>query len=166
MICDKILGSLPQMDTEGRRVEFVTIEWHEAFKKIHRKFTDHGREVGIRMDDSVLKRGLHQGDVLYQDEQLIIAVHTPPCEALVVEIEKGHESCIPKVCYEIGNRHAPLFWGREENTFVTPYNEPMKKLLAGIHGTIVKKENIAFDFTRQISSAAGEHHHHEGGHIS
>lgn len=166
MICDKIIGSLSQMDIGDRQVEFVTIEWHEAFKKIHRKFTDHGREIGIKMDDSILKRGLHQGDVLYQDEETVIAVHTPPCDALMVEIEQGHESCIAKVCYEIGNRHAPLFRGNKENTFVTPYNEPMEKLLAGIHGAVVKREDIAFDFNRQISSVAGEHHHHEGGHSS
>ena len=78
MLCEQILGKLEETDISGRKLEYVDIEWHEAFKKIHRKVTDKGREVGIRMDDSVLTRGLLQGDVIYSDENLVIAVNTPP----------------------------------------------------------------------------------------
>ncbi len=56
MLCEKILGKLKDFDLTGKTVEYVDIEWHEAFKKIHRKTTDSGREVGIRLDDSVLTR--------------------------------------------------------------------------------------------------------------
>lgn len=166
MICDKIIGCLSHMNVGEKKVEYVTIEWHEAFKKIHRKITDSGREIGIRMDDSILKRGLHQGDVLYEDEESIIAVQTPPCEALLITVNSQNEKqLIAKVCYEIGNRHAPLFGGKEENTFVTPYNEPMEKMLSAIKGIVVRKEKIALDFEKQISSNGGGHHHHEkGGH--
>ena len=62
MICERILGKLEDMDLQGKKLEFVSVEWHEAFKKIHRKVTDAGREVGIRLDDSVLKTGLLEGD--------------------------------------------------------------------------------------------------------
>ena len=58
MICETVVGRLEDLDTEGKTVEYVPIEWHEAFKKIHRKETESGREVGIRMDDSILSRGL------------------------------------------------------------------------------------------------------------
>ena len=61
MICERILGKLEDMDLQGKKLEFVSVEWHEAFKKIHRKVTDAGREVGIRLDDSVLKTGLLDG---------------------------------------------------------------------------------------------------------
>ena len=40
------------------------------------------RKLGIRMDDSILTRGLYQGDVLYADDEKIIAVNTPPCEVI------------------------------------------------------------------------------------
>ena len=110
MLCEKILGKLKDFDLTGKTVEYVDIEWHEAFKKIHRKTTDSGREVGIRLDDSVLTRGLFQDDVIYSDENLVIAVNTPPCEVIEVSLKPGHEKYVAKVCYEIGNRHAPLFW--------------------------------------------------------
>lgn len=56
MVCEQILGKLSEFDTSGKTIEYVDIEWHEAFKKIHKKTTDHGTELGIRMDDSILTR--------------------------------------------------------------------------------------------------------------
>ena len=60
MLCEKF-WEIKGFDLTGKTVEYVDIEWHEAFKKIHRKTTDSGREVGIRLDDSVLTRGLFSG---------------------------------------------------------------------------------------------------------
>ncbi|MCI7814319.1 MAG: urease accessory protein UreE [Lachnospiraceae bacterium] len=159
MICEKILGKLQEFDSSGKEIEYVDIEWHEAFKKIHKKMTDHAREIGIRMDDSVLKRGLFQDDVIYQDNHLLIVVNTPPCEVIEISMAPGHEKMIPKVCYEIGNRHAPLFFGDEENTFVTIYNEPMMQMLVGIHGVKAEKKMRKLEFDRRISASIHNHHH-------
>ena len=158
MLCEQILSKLEETDLSGRKLEYVDIEWHEAFKKIHRKVTDKGTEVGIRMDDSVLTRGLLQGDVIYRDENLVIAVNTPPCEIIQVSLMEGHEKMAAKVCYEIGNRHAPLFWG-EEDTFITIYNEPMMVMLSKIHGVTAVKKTEKLDFDRRISASVHNHHH-------
>ena len=40
MICETVVGRLEDLDIEGKTVEYVPIEWHEAFKKIHRKETE------------------------------------------------------------------------------------------------------------------------------
>ena len=82
MVCEKVLGKLSTFNVNGKTVDYVDIDWDDAFKKIHRKITAQGRDIGIRMDDSVLTHGLTEGDVLYADDQLIIAVHTPPCEMI------------------------------------------------------------------------------------
>lgn len=37
MLCEQVLGKLHDFDTTGKTVEYVDIEWHEAFKKIHKK---------------------------------------------------------------------------------------------------------------------------------
>ena len=160
MICEKILGKLENIDLQGKKLEFVSVEWHEAFKKIHRKVTDAGREIGIRLDDSVLKTGLLEGDVLYVDPELVIAVHTPPCEVVKAKVSPHHPEMIPKVCYEIGNRHAPLFYGEDSYTFLTPYNEPMLLMLSKLHGVSVEKIVQKLDFARRISSGSGHGHHH------
>ena len=77
MLCEQVLGKLHDFDTTGKTIEYVDIEWHEAFKKIHKKTTDKGTEVGIRMDDSILARGLYQDDVIYaDDEKLVVGTKT------------------------------------------------------------------------------------------
>lgn len=159
MICEKILGTLEDLDTAGKTIEYVEIEWHEAFKKIHRKTTDTGREVGIRLDDSVLTEGLYEGKVIYMDENLVIAVRTSPCEVIRVTVEPDHRFMTAKVCYEIGNRHAPLFYGPKEDTFITPYNEPMLRMLSGLHGVKAEKEVGKLAFDRRISASVHNHHH-------
>ena len=117
MVCEKILGKLNSFDVAGKTVDYVDIDWDDAFKKIHRKTTAQGREIGIRMDDSVLTHGLTEGDVLYADDRLVIAVHTPPCEMIRLTIAPDHRTQIAKACYEIGNRHAPLFAGGKRPDF-------------------------------------------------
>ena len=80
MLCEQVLGKLHDFDTTGKTIEYVDIEWHEAFKKIHKKITDvykrqslcidkrihpccyHGREstqkvnhqIGIRINQSII----------------------------------------------------------------------------------------------------------------
>ena len=107
MLCEQVLGKLHDFDITGKTIEYVDIEWHEAFKKIHKKITD---------------------------------------------------KMSAKVCYEIGNRHAPLFWG-ENDTFITIYNEPMLVMLQKIHGVQAEKEVLKLDFDKRISASIHNHHH-------
>lgn len=37
MLCEQVLGKLEDIDVFGKTVEYVDIEWHEAFKRIHKK---------------------------------------------------------------------------------------------------------------------------------
>ena len=159
MLCEKILGRLKDFDTKGKTVEYVDIEWHEAFKRIHKKTTDKGREVGIRLGDEVLSRGLYEGDVLHSDDDLIIAVHTPPCEVISIKIRPDHAFMVAKTCYEIGNRHAPLFYGDDEFSFITPYNEPMLAMLEKLHGVSAQKMIEQLNFDKRISATVHNHHH-------
>ena len=96
--------------------------------------------------------------VLYADDEKLVVVNTPPCEVIRVSLTPGHEKMSAKVCYEIGNRHAPLFWG-ENDTFITIYNEPMLVMLQKIHGVQAEKEVLKLDFDRRISASIHNHHH-------
>ena len=64
MICEKILGKLTDDEFAGKKVDYVDFQWDEAFKKLHRKVSRGGVDVGVNMDDTVLTRGLLQDDVL------------------------------------------------------------------------------------------------------
>ena len=159
MLCEKILGKLNEFDTTGKSIEYVDIEWHEAFKRIHKKNTNTGRQVGIRLDDSVLARGLYENDVIYDSNNLIIAVHTPPCEVIMLILDKTNVFMISKHCYEIGHCHAPLFYGDADFTFITPYNEPMFLMLNKLHGVNVEKKCIQLNFDKRVSATVHNHHH-------
>ena len=156
MVCEKVIGKLKDVDIAGKTVEYVDIEWHEAFKKLHRKTSQSGIEVGIKLDNDILTRGLRQGDVLAINEDNVIAVNIPKDKALVVKVDDTH--LVPKVCYEIGNRHATLFEGSSHNEFITIYSEPMKEMLEKI-GANATVEEIQFDFNKSISSSINAHHH-------
>ena len=36
MICEKIIGKLDSQKVSGKKVEYVDIDWDDAFKKIHK----------------------------------------------------------------------------------------------------------------------------------
>lgn len=64
-----------------------------------------------------------------------------------------------KVCYEIGNRHAVLLWGEEEQTFLTPYTQPVLEMLEKIHGVKAEVKEQALDFDKRISASINSHTH-------
>ena len=156
MLVEKVIGNINDEQFKNSNSDYVDIEWHEAFKKLHRKTSQSGIEVGIKLDNDILTRGLRQGDVLAINEDNVIAVNIPKDKALVVKVDDTH--LVPKVCYEIGNRHATLFEGSSHNEFITIYSEPMKEMLEKI-GAKVTVEEIQFDFNKSISSSINAHHH-------
>ena len=156
MLVEKVIGNINDEQFKNSNIDYVDIEWHEAFKKLHRKTSQSGIEVGIKLDNDILTRGLRQGDVLAINEDNVIAVNIPKDKALVVKVDDTN--LVPKVCYEIGNRHATLFEGSSHNEFITIYSEPMKEMLEKI-GANVTVEEIQFDFNKSISSSINAHHH-------
>ena len=156
MLVEKVIGNINDEQFKNSNIDYVDIEWHEAFKKLHRKTSQSGIEVGIKLDNDILTRGLRQGDVLAINEDNVIAVNIPKDKALVVKVDDTH--LVPKVCYEIGNRHATLFEGSSNNEFITIYSEPMKEMLEKI-GANATVEEIQFDFNKSISSSINAHHH-------
>ena len=156
MLVEKVIGNINDEQFKNSNIDYVDIEWHEAFKKLHRKTSQSGIEVGIKLDNDILTRGLRQGDVLAINEDNVIAVNIPKDKALVVKVDDTH--LVPKVCYEIGNRHATLFEGSSHNEFITIYSEPMKEMLEKI-GENATVEEIQFVFNKSISSSINAHHH-------
>ena len=159
MLCEEVLGTLSDEKFSGRRVDYVDIEWHEAFSRLHRKTSAEGEDIGIRMGDDVLSRGLNQDDVLYADEHKVIAVNIPPCEAIKMVVRQDHPKQIAKLCYEVGNTHTTMFRGEDDFTFYTPYHESLMDKVNHIHGVSAEKAELRFDFRQALSSSINNHHH-------
>ena len=109
------------------------------------------------MDNYILTHGLRQDDVIYKDDSCVVAVNIPPCEVIVIDINDHH--LIPKVCYEVGNKHATLFYGEGHHQFITPLNEPLLHLLEKLDGVSAQKKTQKLDFDRSVSSSINAHTH-------
>ncbi|WP_298735328.1 urease accessory protein UreE [uncultured Chitinophaga sp.] len=120
MIIEDVLGNI---DIGDRQADLLQMEWYETTRRIQRRHTASGREVALRL----LKQGqrLQQGDVVYMDDTTAVVVDILPCEAIVVKpatmLEMG------TVCYEIGNKHLPIFI--QDNEVLIPWEEPLFKWL-------------------------------------
>jgi urease accessory protein len=121
-ITEKI-GHINSFEINTRTIEWLPVEWFEAKKRILSKQTKTGRHISIKFLNENPK--LTQGDILFADEQSIIAVEILPCNCIVIHPKNMFE--MASVCYEIGNKHLPLFY--EDDAVLAPYEEPLFKLL-------------------------------------
>ena len=149
MLCEQILGTLSDEQFKNLKVDYVDIEWHEAFKKLHKKKTQEGRDLGISLGNEILTRGLNQDDVLGVDGDTVIAVNIPACEALVMTVDND---------VRMGNKHATLFRGEGDYQFITPLDLPIKALMEKL-GVKVERKTVKFDFKKKISSSINAHTH-------
>ena len=174
MLCEKVLGNLADDDwaarvAAGAAVDYVDVDWHEAFKKLHRKVSAGGREVGVRLGDWVLSRGLSDGDVLGVEKgadggETVVAVRLLPTKCLVIDADAGHAFMLARVGWEVGNTHTPLFWGEGGLQLLCEYTEPVERLIAGLHGVTVTAGERVLDPARRVSASAHAHGHDHGDH--
>lgn len=123
MLIKHKIGNLASFDTEGRVVDLVAIEWHEARKRILHKKTFSGKEVVMKFLNE--SSTLSDGDILWSDEITVIAVAILSCEVIIIHPKTMLE--IASVCYEIGNKHLPLFYENDE--LLIPFDAPAFRLL-------------------------------------
>ena len=159
MLCESILGNIEEEKYSGLHIDYVDIEWHDAFSKLHRVTSHDGEDVGIRLGNDILCRGLNSGDVLYADDKKVIAVNIPECEAIRAVVRSDHPGQIAKLCYEVGNTHTTMFRGEDEFTFYMPFHEPLLEKINNIHGVTGEKVMKKFDFSKALSSSINNHHH-------
>ncbi|HOV24802.1 MAG TPA: urease accessory protein UreE [Pseudobacteroides sp.] len=122
MIADKVLYNLKDVDNKDLVIDFIDVEWFEVEKKILHKIGSNGMEIGIRNNGG---EALKEGDVLWQDGNKVLVVRIPYCDCIAMNPQSRYETA--KACYEMGNRHAPLFIEGDE--LLTPYDEPLMNAL-------------------------------------
>lgn len=98
--------------------DYLHIEWYEASKRILRRQTEKGLELGIRLGKQ--SAGLEHGRILWQDAETTILLDILSCESIVLKPRNMTE--MGALCYEIGNRHLPLFL--QNDSLLIPYENP------------------------------------------
>lgn len=153
MLIEKVIGNLTDYPVGDRKIDRVMLEWYELDKKILRRQSQAGEEVGIRIENH-----LHEGDVLYADEQKVLVVDLRPCQLTEVAVHSRKE--MGRLCFELGNRHLSL--AIEEDNVRIPYDEPTFQYLQKLGFAPVKVEEKFSHFT--VCHAHGDHHHGEHHH--
>ena len=155
MVINKVLGNISDVNVECNQLDKVYIEWYELDKKLMRKVSEFGEEIGIKVDV-----GLKEGDILFQDDSKIIVVETLPTSLTSIHVDTMKE--MGRLCFELGNRHLSLSIG--ENVVKVPYDEPTFLYLDKLGFNPQKEEARFVDYT--VCHGHGEHtHQHTHEHI-
>jgi len=123
MLIEEKFGNINTTPINDCGIDVVSIEWYEANKRILHKQTKCGIAVTLKFFKE--NPDLKDGDILWQGHNTIIVVEILPCQCIV--ITPGNILIASSVCYEIGNRHLPLFY--EGGDLLVPYEVPLCNLL-------------------------------------
>ena len=122
LLIEKVIGNLSGIATGSRLIDLLDLDWFDTGKTILRKRTRAGNEVGIRKDSTPLE----DGDILYMDAEQVIVVNIIPCECIVFKPDSFKD--MGTVCFEIGNKHIPIFINEEAEVLVE-FENPLYRLL-------------------------------------
>lgn len=133
MIITETVGNLYEMKLSNKNIDWLELEWEELNKRILRKQTEGGMEIAISLEKG---DSLRYGDVLYEDENTIIAIRTKLEKVFVIKPRTMQE--MGKAAFEIGNRHTPCII--EENEIVIRFDHTLEKLLDEVGVTYEQAE--------------------------
>ena len=133
MLIQEKIGHINSYQINKQTIDLLELEWYEARKRILIKQTNNGKEVSLKFLNA--NPELTQGDILYADEITIIVVSILPCSCIVLQPKNMFE--MASVCYEIGNKHLPLFYETDE--LLVPFETPLFNLLS-VQGYAVRQE--------------------------
>jgi urease accessory protein len=133
MLIQHKIGNLKECSFKNKKIDWLSLQWFETGKRIQRKRTQSGTEVSLKfLNDNPM---LTQGDILFEDDKTIIAVEVLPVNCIVIAPGNMFEAA--SICYEIGNKHLPLFFENDE--LLVPFEMPLFKLLTA-QGYKVRQE--------------------------
>lgn len=155
MVVEKVIGNKKDMDLSGLDIDIVPIEWYELDKKLMKKDSRLGEEIGIRVVEK-----LEDGDVLYMDKDKVMLLEVQPCELTVVQVSTMEQ--MGRLCFELGNRHLSLAIRKNEVSVI--YDEPTFAYLEKLGFAPTKRLDKFTNFTVCHAHGHGEVHEHSHTH--
>jgi len=101
-------GDFQKFDFEKIKISRMELE-----KRMLRRRTDKGTDVGITLDTGV---HLHNGDVIGNDETKILIEQTPE-KVISIKLIKNNQNLATLLGHIIGNRHRPIGFENERILF-------------------------------------------------
>ena len=122
MLITKIAGHIDDFKSSNKNIDWLELEWEDLNKRILRRETESGTDIAIKLDGST---NLKYGDVLFEDEDTLIAVRTKLEKVYVIKPKTMQE--MGKMSFEIGNRHTMCII--EEDEILVRYDQTLEKLI-------------------------------------
>jgi urease accessory protein len=123
MLIQQKIGNINTLSKGSRIVDIVELNWYESNKRILHKTTKSGITISLKFLNE--NQHLTDGDILFEDATTWIVVEITPCECIVIMPTDMKE--MAAICYEIGNKHLPLFYYNDE--LLVAYEKPLFNLL-------------------------------------
>ncbi len=152
MLVKNIITSIEDRDFSDYKIDYLPLEWYELNKRVQRKVTSLSTDISLKfLSESVM---LKQGDVLHIDQETktAIVVSVLSCEIIVLSPQTMLE--MATICYEIGNKHMPLFINNNE--LLLPFEAPMYKWLQSAGYSPKKEEG---KLVNRLKSGVSDHQH-------
>jgi len=134
MIVKEKIGHITNFQIGEKEIDYLYLDWFETGKRILHKKTTSGQEVVMKFLRE--NQQLGQGDILYADESRVIVIAIRPCESLVISPRSKFE--LASLCYEIGNKHLPLFY--QDEKLLVAFDAPLFRLLVSSGYEVIKEE--------------------------
>jgi urease accessory protein len=154
MLVQQKEGNIATTDIGTKTIDYLELEWYETRKRIMHKRTRSGVEVVIKFLAG--SQNLTQGDILYSDDKTVIAVDIRACDAIIIHPKNMFE--MASVCYEIGNKHLPLFY--EDDAVLVAFEAPLFRLLSASGYEVTRGER---KLANPLKTTVSEHEHSSGG---
>jgi len=154
MLIKEKIGNLDFFAVINRRIDYLLLEWHETNKRILHKKTVSGTDVIMKFLNE--NQQLTEGDVIYEDDFNIIVIEVKECDVVVIRPKTMFE--MASICYEIGNKHIPLFYDQDE--LLVAFEAPLFNLLhsAGYDVSQAKRK-----LTNPLKTTVSPHGQHPQG---
>jgi urease accessory protein len=122
VVVTKIRRHLDDFELSDKDIDWLELEWEELNKRILRKSTTRGVDIAIRLEEG---QALHYGDVLYEEDDTLIAIRTKREKAFVIKPKTMRE--MGEIAFKIGNRHTPCII--EDEGILIRYDHTLQELI-------------------------------------
>jgi len=136
--------------TANSETIWIDLEWFETNKRIQHK-TARDEKV-FRFKFLQENPNLQQGEIIHQEQGKDYRIHILPCDCLVIKPKGNFETA--SICYEIGNKHLPLFYESEE--LLVPFEKPLFRQLTAMGFEVLQEKRALLHPLKTSVSPHGE----------
>ena len=128
----------------------IDFEWFETNKRIQHKTARDGKSFRLKFLNE--NPNLEQGEILSQEGDKNYIVNILPCDCLVIIPKNNFETAT--ICYEIGNKHLPLFY--EDEALLVPLEKPLFRQLSAMGFEVYEQKRVLLTPLRTSVAPHGE----------